>query len=302
MAISEKVKATVHHGTAPDVVIPGCIVLEGGAMRGVYTSGVLDCLMENGIMMQTTIGCSAGAMNGYSYLSGDIGRGAMMSIGHRNDKKWMGSVRTIIRNKGVAGWDRFFSKELKKEMPFNQERFDDPKRRFLVVATNCDTGEPEYFEKDCGCIEQAIRASASMQVVSAMVDVNGGKYLDGGCSVKIPYKKALEEGFEKIIVVRTRDESYRRDLTKKHKVWDVRYRKRPKFIAAMKQACVDYNDDCKTLKKLHDEGRLFMIQPSIPINIGHLESDEDRLLELYLQGYNDVKSQIENIRKYLDIK
>lgn len=302
MKVSEKVINTIHHGEAPDVVIPGCIVLEGGAMRGVYTCGVLDCLMEHGIMMQTTIGCSAGSMAGYNYVSGTIGRGAMISVGHRNDRRWMGGIKTVVKNKGVAGWDFFFSDALKKELPFNQIRFDDPRTRYVVVATNCDTGEPEYFEKDCGSIEKAIQASSSMQVISAMVDINGKKYLDGGCSVKIPYKKALEEGFDKIIVVRTRDANYRRDTTKKHKVWDIRYKKRPAFVSAMKKAVIDYNEDCDALKKLHEDQKVFMIQPSKPIRIPHLEANEDRLLGVYLDGYNDTLKEIENIYKYLGIK
>ena len=302
MRISEKVKNTIHHGEAPDVVIPGCLVLEGGAMRGVYTCGVLDCLMEHGVMMQTTIGVSAGSMNGYNYLAGNIGRGAMYSIGHRNDKKWIGGLGATLRNKGVAGWDFFFSDEIKKELPFNQKRFDDPRTRFVAVATNCYTGKPEFFEKDSGLIEQAIRASSSMPVVSAMVKVGDGKYLDGGCSVKIPYKWALNEGFEKIIVVRTQDAAYRRDISKKHKVWDVRYGRKPELLASMKRALVDYNEDCEILKKLNDEGRLIMIQPSTPVTIGTLESNEDKLLELYKQGYNDTEAQLENILKYLGIK
>ena len=194
---------SVKLSSAPDTIVPGCIVLEGGSFRGCYTSGVLDVLMENGINLQTTIGTSAGALNGYNYVAGEIGRAAKINLGYRHDRRYMGP-RTLARNRGVVGFD-FLLNEVEEEIPFNRERFEDPNRRFLVTVTNCETGQVRYCEKGITPdFQKAVQASASMPFVSDMVEVDGVPCLDGGCAVKIPYRWALDNGFEKILVVRTR--------------------------------------------------------------------------------------------------
>ena len=147
-------------GEASDKITEGCLVLEGGAFRGVYGEGVLDALMEEGINLSCTIGVSAGAMNGLNYVSGQIGRSARFNLRYRHDQHYVG-LPAVRNNGGLIGFD-FAFEEYDKIDPLNKERFYDPKRRFLAVATNILTGKPEYFDRDtCSDIMRAIRASAS---------------------------------------------------------------------------------------------------------------------------------------------
>lgn len=132
-------------GLASEQLTEGCVVLEGGAFRGLYTSGVLDALMEAGINLSCTVGVSAGALNGMNYVSGQIGRSGRLNLTYRHDSRYVG-LKAIRKNRGVIGFD-FILKNVNKEDPLNEERFFRPDRRFIVVATDCITGRPRYFEK-----------------------------------------------------------------------------------------------------------------------------------------------------------
>lgn len=287
---------------APDTVVPGCIVLEGGSFRGCYTSGVLDVLMENGINLQTTIGTSAGALNGYNYVAGEIGRSAKINLGYRHDKRYIGPG-SLARNRGVVGFD-FLLTSIEDELPFNRERFEDPSRRFLVTVTNCENGECIYCEKGVtNDFLKAVQASASMPFAADMVDVNGIPCLDGGCAVKIPYKWAMENGFEKILVIRTRPQPFRRPPESKRfmELSDRLYRNYPALAERLNTQALQYNTACDELDELHKEGRVFMLCPSGSISIGTLEGDMERLGALYLLGRCDATIQLPKIKEYLGI-
>ena len=288
---------------APETIVPGCIVLEGGSFRGCYTSGVLDVLMENGINLQTTIGTSAGALNGYNYVAGEIGRSAKINLGYRHDKRYIGPG-SLARNRGVVGFD-FLLTSIEDELPFNRERFEDPSRRFLVTVTNCETGECIYCEKGVtNDFLKAVQASASMPFAADMVDVNGIPCLDGGCAVKIPYKWAMENGFEKILVIRTRPQPFRRPPESKRfmELSDRLYRNYPALAERLNTQAVQYNTACDELDELHKEGKVFMLCPSGSISIGTLEGDMERLGALYLLGRCDATIQLPKIKEYLGME
>lgn len=288
---------------APETIVPGCIVLEGGSFRGCYTSGVLDVLMENGINLQTTIGTSAGALNGYNYVAGEIGRSAKINLGYRHDKRYIGPG-SLARNRGVVGFD-FLLTSIEDELPFNRERFEDPSRRFLVTVTNCETGECIYCEKGVtNDFLKAVQASASMPFAADMVDVNGIPCLDGGCAVKIPYKWAMDNGFQKILVIRTRPQPFRRPPESKRfmELSDRLYRNYPALAERLNTQAVQYNTACDELDELHKEGKVFMLCPSGSISIGTLEGDMERLGALYLLGRCDATIQLPKIKEYLGIE
>lgn len=288
---------------APETVVPGCIVLEGGSFRGCYTSGVLDVLMENGINLQTTIGTSAGALNGYNYVAGEIGRSAKINLGYRHDKRYIGPG-SLARNRGVVGFD-FLLTNIEDELPFNRERFEDPSRRFLVTVTNCETGECIYCEKGVtNDFLKAVQASASMPFAADMVDVNGIPCLDGGCAVKIPYKWAMENGFEKILVIRTRPQPFRRPPESKRfmELSDRLYRNYPALAERLNTQALQYNTACDELDELHRQGRVFMLCPSGSISISTLEGDMERLGALYLLGRCDATIQLPKIKAYLGLE
>ena len=288
---------------APETIVPGCIVLEGGSFRGCYTSGVLDVLMENGINLQTTIGTSAGALNGYNYVAGEIGRSAKINLGYRHDKRYIGPG-SLARNRGVVGFD-FLLTSIEDELPFNRTRFEDPSRRFLVTVTNCETGECIYCEKGVtNDFLKAVQASASMPFAADMVDVNGIPCLDGGCAVKIPYKWAMDNGFAKILVIRTRPQPFRRPPESKRfmELSDRLYRNYPALAERLNTQALQYNTACDELDELHKEGKVFMLCPSGSISIGTLEGDMERLGALYLLGRCDATIQLPKIKEYLGLE
>ena len=163
----------------------------------------MDALMEADVNLACTIGVSAGALNGISYVSGQIGRSARSPLRYRHDSRYFG-LGAFLRNRTPFGFDFMFGELSRTLDPLDMTRFFRPERRFVAVATNCLTGKPEYFEKGrCPDIMLATRASSTMPYISQMVRMNGTPYLDGGCSCKIPFRWALDNGFRAVVIVKT---------------------------------------------------------------------------------------------------
>ncbi len=287
-------------GQASDKICPGCIVLEGGAFRGVYTSGVLDALMEADINMECTVGVSAGALNGMNYVSGQIGRSARINLQFRRDPRYVG-IHAYRSNRGIIGFN-FVLGEYDKQDPLDLKALGRDHRRLVAVATNCLTGQPEYFEKGrCGDILKAIQASASMPYVSRPVTVDGIPCLDGGCSLNIPYRWALEQGFEKIVVVRTRPASFRKKESGRASRMARRfYKSSPALAQAIAGSDARYNIECDELEKLREQGRVYVISPSSSTSVSRLEKDMEKLGEFYYLGLSDGQSHLDSLREYLE--
>lgn len=287
-------------GTASENLTKGCIVLEGGAFRGTYTEGVLDALMLSDINMECVLGVSAGAMNGLNYVSGQIGRTIRVTLKYRHDSRYMG-LKAIKREKGLFGFGFIFGELMDIEF-FDKERVRNSPMRFLTSATNCETGKSEFFEKNGEVdIYEAVKASASLPLVSRPVKLNGVDYFDGGCSRKVPYEWAFENGYEKVVVVRTRHADYRKEPGRGiNSIIRRKYKKYPRLIEALKNTNRVYNEDCETLQKLHNEGKIFMIAPSEPLDVGRFEGNPRVIAKLYDIGFNDTMNCIEKLKKYLD--
>lgn len=298
-----KIYSNVHMlpwGAASDNITEGCLVLEGGAFRGLYTSGVLDALMEAGVNLQCVVGVSAGALNGMNYISGQIGRSARINLLYRHDSRYVG-VRAVSKNRGIIGFD-FVLDGVNATIPFDYDRFFRPERRFVAAVTNCLTGQPLYFDKDKegrDCLFQAVRASASMPYVSRMVDVDGTPCLDGGCSVPIPYQWALRQSFRKIVVVKTRPDSFRKAVKELSPFSRRFYRLYPQLLQSLKINRQEYNRECDEVERLKKEGKLFVIRPSRPIFVERLEKDMEKLGRLYYLGYYDGKCALPGLTAYL---
>lgn len=290
-------------GTAPDNVIEGCMVLEGGAFRGVYTEGVLDYLMTQGINMSCTVGVSAGAINAANYVSGQIGRSARTNLRFRHNSDYVG-LGAIRKNDGIIGFD-FLYNDLEKIEPLDREKMYDKRKRIVAVVTNLLTGKEEYIDRDeCSDFFQAIRASASLPLVSKPVFVDGTPCLDGGCVCKIPFDWAINEGYEKIIVIKTREDSFRKPdevKTEQVKISNLIYKEYPEFAKVLPYNDVNYNKQCDKLDKFRDEGRIFVISPSESVTIGRLEPDMEKLGELYFLGVEDAKRNFEALKEYLNL-
>ena len=295
--------SSIPTGQAKNWLVPGCLVLEGGAFRGTYTAGVLDALMQADVNLQTTIGVSAGALIGLNYVSGQIGRAGRMNLLFRHDDRYVG-LTAVRNNKGVIGFDFMFRNDLEGVEPFDMERLLRPERRFLAVASNLRTGKEAYFEAgQCEDIFLACQASASMPYVSMPVQIGEDPYLDGGCCCKIPYQWALDQGFEKIVVVRTRDRAFRKEITplKSRAAASTIYRHYPEFANAVEHSDEAYNAQCDALEQLEAEGRIFTIAPSRPVEISRLEGDMEKLGALYDLGYMDARNHLDDLMEYLGL-
>ena len=279
----------------------GCIVLEGGAFRGVYQEGVLDCLMEHGYNFNTTIGVSAGALNGVGYTLGQIGRCANINIRYRHNGKYVG-VKTFLKSRlrSVIGFDFVFGyipeiPDLKvRDLRYNG-------RKFVAVATNLETGRAEYFDNSRPDILDCVKASSALPYVSRPVMIDGKPYLDGGCDDRIPYGWAIDHGYKNIIVIRTRDKDFRikNNFKRKYSVSKRWYGGYDVFAYNLAKTDDTYNEVCDDLEKEEEKNRVFVIYPSKPINIKMLEGDLEKLKELYLMGYNDALNSLERLDIYL---
>lgn len=285
-------------GTASADLTEGCLVLEGGAFRGLYTQGVTDYLMLSGINLSCVIGVSAGALGGMGYASGQIGRSARINIGHRHDDRYVG-VHAFMNSRSILDVG-FLTEDRGILEPFDEKRFNQPERRFVAVATNCLTGKPTYFEKgQCPDIATAVRASATMPYLAPMVQIDGVPYLDGACSCKIPYEWALDQGYKKIIVVRTREPQFRKpiaDTTLARRV----YRHFPELAKSLSEVDAYYNRQCDEIERLHAEGKIYRFAPSEPVTIGKIEGDVEKLGDLYWLGCYDAMTGLDALVAYLD--
>lgn len=257
--------------------------------------------MQNGINLSCTIGVSAGALNAISYVSGQIGRSARFHLRYRHDPHFVG-LNPILSQKerGIIGFDFLFDK-LNEIEPLDSARFMSESRRLLVVCTALASGLPVYFEKRDSEEEimTAIRASASMPYVSQPVSVRGIRCLDGGCSVKIPFEWPITHGYKKVVVVRTRERTYRAPRGEDERMPAMFYGEFPEFCAVLSKMNERYNQELDALDQLEKEGRAFVIAPSIPVTSGRLESDMDKLGELYFMGMHDAKQALPALRLYL---
>ena len=195
-----------------NITMPGnaILLLEGGSLRGLYTAGVLDTFMENDIYFPAVAGVSAGTLNAMNYVAHQPGRAASINLRYRHDGRYFGP-KAALRGGSLFGLN-FMLHDVKKEVPFDEEAFANGGMRLIAVATNVKTGKPAYFEKGKTDFDfnEAARASASLPLASVPVMLDGQPYLDGGCSCPIALNWALQQGFEKIVVVATRQKGFRK--------------------------------------------------------------------------------------------
>ena len=276
------------------------LVLEGGAMRSLYTSGVLDVFMNNNIDIDCTVGVSAGALVGSNYVSNQKGRTANININYCKDSKYIG-FGAIKNNKGLIGFDYLFG-EIAKDNPFDEKEFFSTKKRFVTGVTNCITGKTEYFDKDLKNTYKLLQASSSMPLVSKIVEINGKPYLDGAIDCNVPIDWALDQGYEKIVVVLTRNKEYRKQplSNKMKKMYNLVYKKYPNLLKTMYDRPNKYNETYDEIEKLERENRIFVFRPKNNVDISRLERDQDKLRDLYEEGIDEAEKQLENLKKYLN--
>lgn len=277
------------------------LVLEGGAMRGLYTSGVLDVFMDNHIDFDCTVGVSAGALIGSNYVSNQKGRTASININYCKDSNYIG-LGAIRNSKGLVGFNYLFGEIGRKQQPFDEETFYNSNKRFVIGATNCNTGKTEYFEKNEKDIYKILQASSSMPLVSRIVRIKGQPYLDGAIDCNIPIDWALEQGFEKIVVVLTRDKDYRKQpvTNRVKKIYETVYKQYPNLVKAICERPEKYNKTYEEIKNLEQKGRIMVFQPQTAVKVSRLERDKEKLEKLYQQGISEAKQKLDELKEYLD--
>lgn len=276
-----------------------CLVLEGGAMRGMYTAGVLDILMQNNIKFDAIIGVSAGALFGINYKSNQKGRAYRYNMRYINDKEYIG-LYSYLTTGNIMNKSFCFDKLVNELDKFDYQAFKNNKTKFYVVVTNLLTGTPEYQEltdlKDQNQMEY-LRASGSMQYVSKPVKINNNYYLDGATGDSIPIKYMEKLGFNKIIVVGTRPEGYQKQY--KPQPSKIFYKKYPKFIKALSNRPSMYNETIKYIEKKANNHEIIFIRPSQDLKVKRIEKNKKKLSSLYTLGQNNTKEIISTINKYL---
>jgi len=275
------------------------LVLEGGAMRGMYTAGVLDVFLENNIKVDGIVGVSAGVLFGVNYLSKQKGRVIRYNKRFIKDKRYMG-IRSLITTGNIINKDFSFY-----EVPYKLDIFDDEEYKksnidFYATVTNVETGKPEYIKVD-SVFEQmeVLRATSAMPFVSKFVELNGKKYLDGGISDSIPIDKCKELGYEKIIVILTRPIEYRKKKANET-FTKIKYSKYPNLVNSINNRYKNYNNSVEKIIDMENKKEIFVIRPSKLINVKRIEKDENKLQEMYDLGIKDAKNRLVDLKEFIN--
>lgn len=268
------------------------LVLEGGGMRGIFTIGVLDNLMDRGIEFPYTVGVSAGACNGLSYLSGQRGRAKYTNTELLEKHRYIG-FRHLLTKRNIMDFDLLFHKLPEEIYPYDYKALAQNANRFEMVTTSCLTGKACYFEEknDPKRVIEIVKASSSLPFVCPITFVDGEPMLDGGISDSIPVERAWSQGFDNNLIVLTRNRGYRKP-DKPSRIPFFFYRKYPNAKEAIRNRNLMYNKQIELVEKLEDEGRAVVLRPERPVEVDRMERDTKKILALYEEGYN-LASQIE---------
>lgn len=274
------------------------LVLEGGAMRGMFTAGVLDVLLDEQIAVDGAVTVSAGALFGINYPAKQRGRVLRYNLKYLHDKRYMGwhSLFTTgnVVNKAFAFYELPFTLD-----PFDQATFAASQTDFWVTLTNIETGEPEYVKiTDAFAQMEALRATSAMPMVSRVVEIAGKKYLDGGISDSIPLDKAMALGYDKIIVILTRPLDYRKKPSNNW-LFKLFYRHYPKLIERWANRYAEYNQAVEKVIEMEKAGKIFVIRPSESLDISRLEKDLAKVQAMYDLGVKDGQAALSELKDYL---
>ena len=276
------------------------LVLEGGGMRGLFTAGVMDVMMEHGIRFDGIVGVSAGATFGCNYKSHQVGRVLRYNVRFKDDPRYMG-LRSLLRTGDLVAAE-FSYHTLPNELDiFDVETFNDDPTEFHIVCTDALTGEPVYHRIDRVSDEELdwIRASASMPLVSRPVSLDGRLLLDGGISDSIPLRYFQEQGFERNIVILRQPKGFYKKRTKLMPLFHIFMRRYPAIVQAMSRRHLMYNDELAYLEEQEQLGNILLIYPQDTLPIGRTEQDEARMRRVYAMGRQAAESMLPQIKRFI---
>lgn len=268
------------------------LVLEGGGMRGVFTSGVLDWMMDHGITFPYLVAVSAGSSNALSFASHQRGRAKYTFADLQAERHYLG-VRNIVRHHSIMDMHLLYHELPETLWPYDYEAYRANPMRVESVATDCVTGEAVYLEEkeDAERIIDIVRASSSLPFACPIAHVDGRAMLDGGIADSIPLARALEHGYEHAVVVLTRHRGYRKE-EKPPRIPSFIYGKYPMLREALRTRGQRYNAQLEMVERMEDEGRITVIRPAHPVEVARIETDMDKMNALYQHGFEMAASAI----------
>lgn len=278
------------------------LILEGGANRGVFTAGVLDSLQEHGIDFPYIAAVSAGSFNAMDYVSRQKGRSRACMIPNGRNRPPIHWTH-FLRKKGMIDFDLAFDDYPNRILPFDYKAYEESDTVCEYVATNCFTGEPAYLSEkhDGKRLMQIARASCSVPYVCSMTELDGNLYLDGGISDSIPIRHAMELGYEKNIIVLTREKGYRKSVTgKPQRLSRIMYRTYPELVKQLESRNRRYNETVEYLAELEKKNKILIIRPH-KVLVSRTDNNTGRLEAFYRQGYEMAEKRIKGIQDFCNM-
>lgn len=277
------------------------LVLEGGAFRGQYTAGIVDTFLAHHIEFRSVIGVSAGSLNGVNFVAKQYGRAASININYRHDRKYISMARVF--KKKIINLDYLFEDHGYSWRNFDEQAYKRSSSHFTAVATSLNTGKAVLFTDPTGDeLNQALKASSSMPFLLDPQETSQGLCLDGGIADSIPYDIALQQGFDKIVVVRTRDAKYRKKPSSRavKELYHRFYKDYPQFAEAGINRPLVYNRQITELNRLANDGKIFDIVPKKPIKIKRVEGNIRKIRKLYERGKKECEEYLPQMIAYLE--
>lgn len=275
------------------------LVLEGGGMRALFTAGVLDAFLEKSLCIDTMVSVSAGALFGVNYVSQQKGRAVRYNIKFAGDKRYM-SLKNWFKTGNVLD-KKFAYYDLPMKLDvFDEKKFSESNINFYIVLTNIETGKAEHILiKDVFDQMEYLRATSALPFASKIIKIDGKKYLDGGITDPVPIDYCKKMGCDKLIVVLTRPKGkYKED--KLNWLFKIVYKKYPKLVERLVNMENDYKKTLKKIIELEDKGEIFVIRPDEVLDIGRLETNKEKIKEIYNKGLEKGRKEIEKLEKYLN--
>ena len=275
------------------------LVLEGGSFRSQFTAGVIDVMLERGIEVPACYGVSAGALIGLNYKSRQIGRANRVNLAFCNDRRYIGA-RSLTATGSLIGYDFMLNDVQDRLDPFDNETFLANPMRLYATVTDILFGTAAYLEVRNAVLDiDIVRATTSLPLMTQPVELDGHLYLDGGVADSVPVEHVLEdEGYSRAIVVLTQHRSYVKapyDLMAPARARDAEF---PYLLEALETRHERYNEQRERIWAYEDAGRALVIAPPRPVEVGHVERDPAKLLDLYIQGRQEAARLLERIRAF----
>lgn len=274
------------------------LILEGGTFRPIFSSGVMDALVDNGIEFPYVIGVSAGITDGVSYVSKQTKRNYKLLMNHRFDKNYVG-VKNIFKERSLFGLKYAYEYLPTEVYPFDWETYLSNPAEVRIGVTNAQTGKSEYLDgklldKEC----TMLKATCAIPFVFPVIHLNGNEYYDGGLTDPIPIRKAMSDGHKKALIVLTRPKEYKKELSFSNKFAAFALRKKyPYLVPILLNRHILYNETVKYCEQLEKEGKAIIIRPTQEVQIDSMEKDLNKIDAIYRFGYEETVKQLDKIKE-----